>query len=82
MQIKVLPFTNLVSNSLGGLTREFFTLISSELFDPNKGLFKLSGNGLSIQPAPDSMIVPNDLKLFELAGIVVAKVSFLTSCSL
>lgn len=64
-----------ISNfSLGGLIREFYSLLSHEFFDPEKGLFQFSANKLSVQPRADSWIVPNHLKLFELAGIITAKV--------
>lgn len=62
----------------GGLSREFYSLIAKELFDPNIGLFRLSDNKLSIQPSLISGIVPHHLIFFEFAGIMLAKVSYIS----
>jgi E3 ubiquitin-protein ligase HUWE1 len=59
----------------GGLRREFYSLVAEKLFNPDFGLFKLSGNGQSIQPSPQSRLIPYHLKLFEFCGIILAKVS-------
>ena len=32
----------------GGLTREWFTMVFKDALDPNKGLFKLSANQITL----------------------------------
>lgn len=58
----------------GGLTREWMTIINAELFDPERGLFKLSPNTITLQPNLISQILPSHLVYLELAGIMLAKV--------
>lgn len=58
----------------GGLRREAFNICAKELFNPNNGLFRLSANKMNIEPSPYSWMVPYHLKLFEFAGIFLAKV--------
>ena len=68
---------------LGGLKSELYTLAAQELFSPEYGLFQLSANNRSIQPNPNSYIIPNHLKLFEFAGLILAKVAqyvYLPNC--
>jgi len=57
----------------GGLTREYFTIIIEELFDPRTGLFSFSENKINIQPSSLSVIIPHHQIYFELAGILLAK---------
>jgi len=57
----------------GGLRREFYELLTKELFSPLTGLFTLSDNKQAVQPSPFSEIVPNDLMYFQFAGIILAK---------
>jgi E3 ubiquitin-protein ligase HUWE1 len=57
----------------GGLRRELYDILSHELFGPERGLFKASANGASLQPNPDSFAIPDHLKLFEFAGIITGK---------
>jgi len=57
----------------GGLSRDFYEVLSKQLFDPELGLFKLADNKISIQPNPLSGINPYDLILLQFAGIILAK---------
>jgi E3 ubiquitin-protein ligase NEDD4 len=61
----------------GGITREFFLLLSRELFDPNYCLFEYSShNNYTLQPSRRSTIEPDHLKHFEFAGRVVGAAVF------
>lgn len=60
----------------GGLRREFITIILQRIFNPNFGLFRLSDNGLSIQPNSESMFIPDHLQLFRFAGRILALALF------
>jgi len=59
---------------IGGLKREWITLLGSEIFNSDRGLFTLSSNQLMIQPSPFSFIVPNHLILFKFIGNLIGKV--------
>jgi len=77
MEVFYLLFSLLLNSlSKGGLSREWFTLISKEIFDPKFGLFRYSTNGMSIQPSPSSRLIPSHLKYMEFAGMLIAKVLF------
>ncbi|KAL9883536.1 E3 ubiquitin-protein ligase HECW2-like isoform 1-T1 [Glossina fuscipes fuscipes] len=53
----------------GGPTREFFLLISRELFNPSFGLFEYSADDIhTIQPSPQSTLVDNFIDWFRFAG--------------
>ena len=61
----------------GGITREFFLLLSRELFDPNYCLFEHSShNNYTLQPSRRSTIEPDHLKHFEFAGRVLGAAVF------
>jgi len=74
LQSNEIRFLNEAGVDGGGLIRDFYETISKELFDPCVGLFKLAENKISIQPNPESGIVPYDSTLMQFAGILVAKV--------
>jgi hypothetical protein len=57
----------------GGLTREWFELLSKELFNPNYALFTPSTNGVSFQPNPLSFINTEHLEYFKFVGRVIGK---------
>jgi hypothetical protein len=59
----------------GGLRADLYTSVASQLFNPDFGLFKITPNETTIEINPYSGIVTNHLYLFELAGIMVAKVT-------
>ena len=58
----------------GGLTREWFSLISREMFNENYALFVRSLNGVTFQPDPRSKVNPDHLQYFKFAGKVIGKV--------
>lgn len=58
----------------GGLTREWFLLLSKEMFNPDIGLFKLSANGDTYQPNPKSAFIDsNHLNYFQFIGRIIGK---------
>ena len=58
----------------GGLLREFYIIISREMFNPNYALFTTSpGDRVTYQPNPTSHCNPNHLSYFKFVGRVVAK---------
>ncbi len=67
-------FENERGSDGGGLSAEFYTIVTKELFDPRAGLFIQTPNETSLQINPFSNLVPNHLDLFELCGIILAKV--------
>lgn len=57
----------------GGLSREFFLLLSKEVFSPNYCLFENSSyDSYSLQISPKSSINPEHLSYFRFAGRLVA----------
>ena len=58
----------------GGLTREWFIILSREIFNPNWGLFRPSAEGQSTyQPNPHSHINADHLAYFRFVGRVIGK---------
>ncbi len=57
----------------GGLTREWFSLITKEIFNPDYVLFEESSESLTYQPNPCSKINSNHLDLFRIVGLVIGK---------
>jgi len=55
----------------GGLTREWFSEISKEMFNPNYGLF--SRVGVAHYPNPGSRVNPEHLLYFKFIGRVIGK---------
>ena len=87
MQFKDQPLAELMKNleinfkdergvDGGGLRRDFYEIVTRQLFDPSVGLFKLADNQISIQPNPMSGLVPYDSVFMQFAGIILAKVKF------
>lgn len=74
MQVSRKIFISNSNPQLGGPSREYYSLIIKEIFDPKLGLFKLSENGVNIQINQDSQVIPSRLNYFQLAGIILAKV--------
>jgi len=81
-QFEVIPHKEIISNSkiefvkepgvdAGGLKKEWLTLLTKEIFDPIKGLFQLSPNSRTIHPHPLSIIQPDALTYFNIAGFIV-----------
>ena len=57
----------------GGLTREWYGLLSREMFNPNYALFVPSANGVSFQPNSKSYINPDHLSFFKFVGRIIGK---------
>ena len=57
----------------GGLTREWFGLLSREMFNPNYALFVLSENGVSFQPNSLSSINKEHIQFFKFVGRIIGK---------
>ena len=57
----------------GGLTREWFTEISKQMFNPNLGIFKLSDSGSTYYPNPKSFIQNNHTSYFKFIGRILGK---------
>ncbi len=57
----------------GGPRREWFSLVLREVFSPEKGLFKLSSNGITYQPDPSSILIPDFKNHYRYAGRILAK---------
>lgn len=58
---------------VGGLTREWFMLLSKEIFNPHYALFTPSSTGSTYQPRPDSYVNSNHLFFFKFIGRMVGK---------
>lgn len=56
----------------GGVTRQWFTKLAKEMFNPNYGLFQLTKK-LNFFPSPSSNIHSNHLEYFRFAGRFVAR---------
>lgn len=67
-----IQFTGEEGVDAGGLTREWYQLLSREMFNVQNGLFEHSAEG-SLQPSPGSAVQPDHLSFFRFAGRFVAK---------
>jgi E3 ubiquitin-protein ligase HUWE1 len=56
----------------GGLTKEWFLVLSREMFNPNYALFMQSADKRTFQPNPTSYINPEHLDYFKFVGRVIA----------
>ena len=57
----------------GGLTREWYLVLSREIFNPNYCLFTGAADGATFQPNPLSNINTNHLDYFKFVGRVIGK---------
>jgi E3 ubiquitin-protein ligase HUWE1 len=57
----------------GGLSREWFLILSREIFNPNYALFMAAADGATFQPNPLSVINSNHLDYFKFVGRVIGK---------
>ncbi len=57
----------------GGLTREWYQLLSRKMFDANYGLFKSGSTGNTYHPSSMSYINPLHLKYFKFIGRITGK---------
>ncbi|XP_073006653.1 E3 ubiquitin-protein ligase UPL2-like [Typha latifolia] len=60
----------------GGLTREWYQLLSRVIFDKGALLFTTVGNELTFQPNPNSVYQTEHLSYFKFVGRVVGKALF------
>eukprot|EP00250_Pteridium_aquilinum_P016180 c22986_g1_i1 orf=330-11435(+) len=60
----------------GGLTREWYQLLSRVIFDKGALLFTTVGNDSTFQPNPNSVLQTEHLSYFKFVGRVVAKAVF------
>ncbi|KAL4185741.1 hypothetical protein AMTRI_Chr10g7440 [Amborella trichopoda] len=60
----------------GGLTREWYQLLSRVIFDKGALLFTTVGNNTTFQPNPNSVYQTEHLSYFKFVGRVVAKALF------
>eukprot|EP00271_Cylindrocystis_brebissonii_P000524 TRINITY_DN1063_c0_g2_i1.p1 TRINITY_DN1063_c0_g2~~TRINITY_DN1063_c0_g2_i1.p1 ORF type:complete len:4539 (-),score=961.90 TRINITY_DN1063_c0_g2_i1:519-13235(-) len=60
----------------GGLTREWYQLLSRVVFDKGALLFTTVGNDSTFQPNPNSVLQTEHLSYFKFVGRVVAKALF------
>lgn len=60
----------------GGLTREWYQLLSRVIFDKGALLFTTGGNNASFQPNPNSVYQTEHLSYFKFVGRIVAKALF------
>ena len=57
----------------GGLTREWFILLSQAILNPDMALFLQSNAGSTYYPNPQSSIQPEYISLFKFIGRIVGK---------
>lgn len=60
----------------GGITKEWYLLLSKEIFNSDYGLFVTGPKGVAYQPNPNSAINSEHLNYFKFAGRVIAKALF------
>lgn len=61
----------------GGLTREWFSVLAKEIFNPNYALFNgINDNDITFQPNPQSDVNPEHLTYFKFVGRVIGKAIF------
>ena len=70
-----LPFSSSLRLDYGGPSREFFFLLSREIFNPYYGLFEYSANDTyTVQISPTSSFLHNNMEWFRFAGRIVGLV--------
>lgn len=69
-----ITFSNEQGIDAGGLTREYYSLLSREIFNPNYALFTSVGsNNVIYQPNPHSNFNNDHLAYFKFIGQIIAK---------
>lgn len=58
---------------LGGPTREWYSALSREMFNPDYALFVLAANGVSFQPNSRSYVNSEHLDFFRFVGKIIGK---------
>jgi E3 ubiquitin-protein ligase HUWE1 len=69
----VVSFADEEGIDAGGLTREWFGILTREIFNPNYCLFTAAADGATFQPNPYSAINTNHLDYFKFVGKVFGK---------
>jgi hypothetical protein len=69
----VVSFADEEGIDAGGLTREWFGILTREIFNPNYCLFTAAADGVTFQPNPYSSINTNHLDYFKFVGKVFGK---------
>lgn len=59
----------------GGVSREWFNLLSKDIFYADYALFIPSANGATYQPSPHSHYNPDHIRYFKFIGRVIGKVT-------
>ena len=57
----------------GGVTREWYTVLGREIFNPNYALFTSLADGTTFQPNPNSHYNPEHLRYFKFVGRIIGK---------
>jgi E3 ubiquitin-protein ligase HUWE1 len=57
----------------GGLTREWFSVLAKEIFNPNYALFTTTGDNVTFQPFLQSFVNKEHLQFFKFVGRVIGK---------
>jgi E3 ubiquitin-protein ligase HUWE1 len=57
----------------GGLTREWYSVLAREIFNPNYALFKATIDNVTFQPNPQSYINNDHLQYFKFVGRIIGK---------
>mmetsp|Transcript_9556 Transcript_9556/g.9165 ORF Transcript_9556/g.9165 Transcript_9556/m.9165 type:complete len:371 (-) Transcript_9556:625-1737(-) len=68
-----IQFMGEAGQDAGGLTREFYTELSREMFNPNYSLFLLSSSGSTYYPNHKSGIEKEHLRYFKFIGRILGK---------
>lgn len=69
-----ITFSGEAGNDDGGLTREWYSLLSRAIFDPQAALFvPCSRAGVAFAPSKDSGVNPSHLEYFKFVGKIVGK---------
>ena len=71
-----IEFTGEPGQDAGGLTRDFFIDLSKQMFNQNYSLFKMSDNGETYMPNPQSHIQQDHIRYFNFIGKVIGKALF------
>jgi len=66
-------FINEPGYDAGGLKREWFLVVSREIFNQNYCLFEKSSSGSTYQPNPKSYVNPDHLNYFKFIGRFIGK---------
>lgn len=68
-----ISFVGEAGEDAGGLTREWYSEISKQMFNPNMGMFKLADSGVTYYPDTKSFIHQHHTDYFKFIGRIIAK---------